>query len=115
MTTGKPAMCSGCMASDAIGVGDLHLSIKGLLLLKADKVVTTQLRFCLGEMCVTNFRSPYHNVRPFVDGTVLKKLPVTILTAQQIANVQLEGFEIENVPLIRPLRDKSSATANQMC
>ena len=71
----KPSRCSGCLQPGALKFGDLHLVVRGLLLLdktNAIRVEHTDLRFHLRKKCVSNIISGKHNIRPFEDITSKK-------------------------------------------
>ena len=73
--------------------------MKGLLHLeKGDRVVETELRFCLKRKCVTNTNSFYNNIRPLnLDCAVKKDSLRGKLSKEEVANVELEGFKIQGM------------------
>ena len=67
---------------------------KGILYLHIhDKVVETTLWFCMSNNCVSNITPTLNNVRLLTDGQVHKDPPV-VLSREQRANIQVEGFTI---------------------
>ena len=50
--SGSLCLCSGCLRPRCIQNNDLHLYVQGLLLLKKQRVVDTELRFCLSARSV---------------------------------------------------------------
>ena len=87
-TMGKPARCSGCLKPGAIKITDLHLRVKGLLFLERDnKVVETNLRFCLNKSCCLNIESLRNNIQ-LLKSLMIKKDPLLgTLSQEGIINV----------------------------
>ena len=85
------------LVQGVIKYSNLHLYTKGILYLhKHEKVVETTLRFCLSKFCVTNITSTLNNIQPFADNVVYKD-PNFILSREQSAEVQVEGFIIHGL------------------
>ena len=95
---GKLARCSGCLKPGAIKITDLQLRVKGWLFLERDnRVVEINLRFCLNKSCCLNVQSSRNNIQP-LKSTVIKKDPLLgPLSQEEIINVQLAGFKIQEI------------------
>ena len=96
---GKPAICSGCLKPGAIKITNLYLRVKGLLFLERDnRVLKTNLRFCLNKSCCLNTEILRNNIQP-LKSLVIKSDPLLgTLSQEEIINVQLEGFKIQVIP-----------------
>ena len=97
-TMGKPARCSGCLKPGAIKITDLHLRVKGLLFLEREnRVVETNLRFCLNKSCCLNIESSRNNIQPLKSLAIKKDPLLATLSQEEIRSVQLEGFKIQGI------------------
>ena len=97
-TMGKPARCSGCLKPGAINITGLHLRVKGLLFLERDnRVVETNLRFCLNKSCCLNIESSRNNIQPLKSLVIKKDPSLGTLLQEEIINVKLEGFKIQRI------------------
>ena len=95
---GKPARCSGCLKPGAIKITDLHLRTKGLLFLERDnRVVETNLRFCLNKSYYLNIESSRNNMQSLKPLMIKKHPLLEILSQEEIINVQLKGFKIQGI------------------
>ena len=102
-TRGRPARCSGCLAQNMVRISDLRLSVKGLFFdRKKNKVHQASLRFCVNKKCVTDIKSRCHNIKPLPTATSIKKSPdLGILSPDEKANIQVEGFQVEGIEPIQ--------------
>ena len=98
-STAKSSRLLRCLQPGAIKFSDLHLVVKGLLLLdKTDavRVVHTDLRFHLKKKCVTNIISSKYNIRP-KENMNLKKDPfLGVLGDAEKQTIANEGFKLMN-------------------
>ena len=98
---GSPCRCSGCLKPRIIQIGDLHLSIQGLLLLKREqKVVETTLRFCLSAACANNITSSYNNIKPLKNQAITIAPNLESVTRDELNKLVLENFNINRGALI---------------
>ena len=73
--------------------------MKGLRFLERDnKVVETNLRFCLNKSCCLNIESLRNNIQPLKSLIIKKDALLGTLSEGEIINVQLKGFKIQGIP-----------------
>lgn len=99
-TRGRAARCSGCLVTNMIRIGDLHLYVKGLLWDENKKRIHHQnLNFCLRKSCVTKIKSACNNIRPLdVDlETIKKSCNLGVLTREEKIDIQAEEFKVEGI------------------
>ena len=95
---GKPARCSGCLKAGAINITDHHLKVTALLFLERDnRVVKTNLRFCLNKSCCLNIESSRNNMQPLKSLEKKNVFLLGTLSQEEIIILQLEGFKIHQI------------------
>ena len=90
------------MVPKQIKIGHLQFYVKRLLYLeKDDRVAEAKLRFCLKRKTVTNINSSYNNIRLLNLDYAVKKDPLLgKLSKEEVANVELEGFKIQEMQIV---------------
>ena len=95
---GKPARCSGFLKPGAIKTTDHHLKVTGFLFLERDnRVVKTNLRFCLNKSCCLNTESSRNNVQPLKSLENKNLFLLGTLSQEEMIILQLEGFKIHQI------------------
>ena len=93
--SGSPCLFSGCLHPRCIQNNDLHFYVRGLLLLKEQRVVDTKLRFRLSARCVNGLSSSHNNIRPLGNKSVLLDPQLERIIAAWKEKVVGEKFNID--------------------
>ena len=93
---GRPSRCSGCITPKVILIGDLHLSVKGLLFLEEKRRVI-ETNFCIKNRCVREIRSRYNNIRPLSELKVKMSTDLSNVTLMEKKLLADEQFIVEGI------------------